>query len=68
MATETASPENELIHMWSKFIFAALAVIFLTLAAARIASDGGRVAIASRTWLLIGAVFGVVSLGLFLMT
>jgi len=54
--------------MWSKFIFAALAVIFLTLAAARIASDGGRVAIASRTWLLIGAVFGVVSLGLFLMT
>ena len=54
--------------MAAKYILAALAVLFLVLAAGRMMADGGRGAIASRTWLLIAAIFGVVSAVLFAST
>jgi hypothetical protein len=52
----------------ARYILAALAVFFLVLAVGRIAADGGRVTIASRTWLVIAAIFGVVSVTLFAFT
>jgi uncharacterized membrane protein len=45
----------------AKYILAVLAVVFLALAATRILRDGGRIMPASRTWLLTGIIFSVVS-------
>ena len=47
--------------MAAKYILAALAVVFLVLAVSRIMRDGGRIMPASRTWLLTGIIFAVVS-------
>jgi uncharacterized membrane protein len=45
----------------AKYILAVLAVFFLILASWRVVRDGGRLAPASRTWLLTGVIFGAVS-------
>ena len=52
--------------MLTKYILAALAAVFLTLAFVRIGSGGMKAHPQSRTWLLIGIIFGVVSAFLFL--
>ena len=51
--------------MAAKYILAALSVVFLTLAITRMARGGGAAHPQSRTWLLIGVIFGVVSAWLF---
>lgn len=51
--------------MLTKYILAGLAIVFIALALGRRASDRGRAAPQSRTWLLIGVIFGVVSAWLF---
>jgi hypothetical protein len=51
--------------MYTKYILATAAVIFLVLAVGRIARDGGRIQPASRTWLTIGIIFSLVSAWLF---
>jgi hypothetical protein len=43
--------------MLAKYIFAVLAVAFLAAGIFR----GGRARVQSRTWLLVGVIFGVVS-------
>jgi hypothetical protein len=50
--------------MLARTILACLAVVFLTLAGVRVARDGGRLGPAARTWLLIGVMFGGVSVWL----
>jgi len=45
-------------------VFSVAAVVFLSLAAVRLVHDGGKLAPASRTWLLVGAVFAVVAIWL----
>jgi hypothetical protein len=52
--------------MLTKYILGALSVVFLALAFVRIASRGMKAHPQSRTWLLIGVIFGVVSAYLFL--
>jgi hypothetical protein len=47
--------------MAAKYILTALSLVFLVLAIARLLRDRGRIAPASRTWLLIAAIFGAVS-------
>jgi lysylphosphatidylglycerol synthetase-like protein (DUF2156 family) len=47
--------------MAAKYILAVLAAVFLVLGFGRLARDGGRIAPASRTWLLVGAIFALVS-------
>lgn len=47
--------------MAAKYIVAVLALVFLALGFGRLARDGGRIAPASRTWLLVGAIFALVS-------
>jgi hypothetical protein len=47
--------------MAAKYILAVLAVVFLVLAGWRITRDGRRITPASRTWLLTGIIFAVVS-------
>jgi len=49
----------------AKYILAALSVLFLILAFTRMARGGGAAHPQSRTWLLIGIIFGVVSAWLF---
>jgi len=49
------------LSLAAKYILGGLSVIFLTLAAARIGSDRGHITPASRTWLLTGIIFGMVS-------
>jgi hypothetical protein len=50
----------------TKYLLGALAVVFLTLALFRMARGGMKAHPQSRTWLLIGAIFGAVSAFLFL--
>ena len=50
--------------MAAKYILAGLSVVFLTMAAGRVARDG-RIQPQSRTWLIVGAIFAVVSTWLF---
>jgi hypothetical protein len=45
----------------AKHILGILSVVFLVLAGVRIARDGWRIMPASRTWLLTGIIFAVVS-------
>ena len=54
--------------MAAKYILAALAFVFLIAGVARIVRDGGRTHPQSRTWLLIAAIFGGVSVWLFYAT
>jgi hypothetical protein len=51
--------------MLAKYILAALAAVFLGAAAVRITRTRGWSHPQARTWLLIGAIFGVVSAWLF---
>jgi hypothetical protein len=52
--------------MQAKYILAALAVAFIALAFRRLGqSGGGPMHPQARTWLLVGAIFGVVSIWLF---
>ena len=46
-------------------IFTALAALFLTMAAIRFGRGGGISHPQTRTWLLVGAIFGAVSAYLF---
>ena len=52
--------------MAAKYILAALSVLFIVLGLRRMSRGGGASHPQSRTWLLIGAIFGVVSVYLFL--
>ena len=52
---------DERIALAAKYLLAVLALSFLVLGVGRLARDGGRIAPASRTWLLVGAIFGLVS-------
>jgi hypothetical protein len=45
----------------AKYVLAALATVFLVLAGLRSRRDGGRIMPASRTWLLTGIIFALVS-------
>jgi hypothetical protein len=47
--------------MAAKYILAVLGVVFLLLAGERIRRTGGRMTPASRTWLLTGIIFALVS-------
>jgi hypothetical protein len=49
-----------------RYVLAPLAGVFLLLGAWRVLREGGRLDPAARTWLLIGAIFGTVSLWLWL--
>jgi hypothetical protein len=49
----------------AKYIIAALSAIFLLLAATRLARGGGASHPQTRTWLLVGVIFAVVSAWLF---
>jgi hypothetical protein len=51
--------------MAAKYILAVLACAFLIAGFVRLGRDGGRAHPQSRTWLLIGVIFGVVSAWLF---
>jgi len=51
--------------MLAKYILVAVGAVFLVLALARIAKDGGRIGPASRTWLIVAIVFAAVSVWLF---
>ena len=51
--------------MAAKYILAGLAIVFITLAARRMAQQPGAPAGQARTWLLVGAIFGAVSVWLF---
>ena len=44
-----------------KYILPVLGLVFVVLAALRIGLDRGRIMPASRTWLTIGIIFGLVS-------
>jgi hypothetical protein len=51
--------------MAAKYILAALSAVFLVLALWRIAGSGGASHPQTRTWLIIGVIFGIVSAWLF---
>jgi NO-binding membrane sensor protein with MHYT domain len=51
--------------MATKYILALLSVAFLVAGALRLSRDAGRLHPQSRTWLLVGAIFAVVSIWLF---
>jgi len=51
--------------MLTKYILGALSVVFLILGVSRVGRDAGRSHPQSRTWLLIGVIFGAVSAWLF---
>jgi hypothetical protein len=52
--------------MATKYILAVLSLVFLVLAVSRLARGGTSAHPQVRTWLLIAAIFGVVSAWLFL--
>lgn len=52
---------HELIKVGAKYILPMLAAVFLLLAALRSQRDRGRIMPASRTWLVIGIIFALVS-------
>jgi hypothetical protein len=52
--------------MSAKHVLTILSVVFLSLAARRILRDGGTVAPAVRAWLIVGGMFAVVSVWLWL--
>jgi hypothetical protein len=47
--------------MTAKYILGVLGVVFLIVAGIRLAKDGWKIGPASKTWLLIGVIFTVVS-------
>jgi uncharacterized membrane protein HdeD (DUF308 family) len=52
--------------MQARTILAVLAVVFLVAAVLRLVRDAGQIRPASKTWLLISAIFAVVSAWLWL--
>ena len=52
--------------MAAKYILAALAAVFLAMAFVRMMNDRARPHPQTRTWLLIGIIFGAVSVWLWL--
>jgi hypothetical protein len=50
--------------MYAKWILSVLSAVFLCLAAVRLWRHGGRLAPATRAWLLVGIMFAAVSLWL----
>ena len=50
--------------MLIRYIFSALALVFLIATAIRVIRDGGRLGIAARTWLTIAIIFGAVGIWL----
>ena len=50
--------------MSAKYIMAGAAAMFLTAAAVRLLRDRGRLVPASKTWLMIGVIFSIVSIWL----
>jgi len=51
--------------MNAKYILAGLSIVFLVLAVSRMASGAGLAHPKTRTWLLVGVIFGAVSAWLF---
>jgi hypothetical protein len=51
--------------MYAKHILAALAVVFIVMAFRRLGQAGGASSGQARTWFLVGAIFGAVSLWLY---
>ena len=47
--------------MATPYILGGLGLVFLVAAAVRLAKDGGKIAVATRTWLLIGVIFTAVA-------
>jgi len=54
--------------MFAKYILAAMALVFLAAGTVRFVRDGGRLHPQSKTWLIIAAIFGGVSVWLFYAT
>jgi hypothetical protein len=52
--------------MVAKAILAMLSLVFLVAAAWRLCRDGGRIVPASKTWLLVGGIFALLSMWLWL--
>ena len=52
--------------MAARYILSVLSAVFLALAGLRIWRDSGRIQPASRTWLLIGTIFALVSVYLWI--
>jgi len=50
----------------ARIILAALSLLALAAATLRLVRDGGRIAPASKTWFLVGAIFAMVSAWLWL--
>ena len=63
MASAEAAGADELIEVAAKFILAGLALAFLMAGAVRLLGEASREQ--GRTWLLLGAIFGIVSAWLF---
>lgn len=51
--------------MTVKLLLPILSGVFLVLGIARVLRDGGKLKPAAKTWLLIGCIFGAVSVWLF---
>lgn len=51
--------------MATKYVLAALAIVFVVLGSVRTLSHGTKANPQARTWLLIGGIFGAVSVWLF---
>jgi len=51
--------------MAAKYVLAVFSIVFLIAAFVRLARDKGRIAPASKTWLLVGIIFAAVSAWLF---
>jgi len=51
--------------MYAKHILAALAIVFLAMAFRRLSRGGGAGSGQARTWFLVGAIFGAVSIWLY---
>ena len=51
--------------MAAKYILAVLSLAFLAAAAGKLVRHDGRLTAQSRTWLLVGGIFGTVSIWLF---
>jgi uncharacterized membrane protein YdcZ (DUF606 family) len=49
----------------TKFILGVLSAVFLVLGVTRLLRDGGTLKPAAKSWLLIGGIFGAVSVWLF---
>ena len=51
--------------MYAKHILAALAIVFIALAFRRLSQGGGAAHPQTRTWFLVGGIFGAVAIWLF---